>query len=443
MAQLKNQLPMQNQSFSFLQKATVIVGVAIGMFLASCQDRVEITREYTVFEPVYLSLAEIRDGLDVVAPKPIEERGRIYLYDHWILINEPGSGIHVIDNSVPQSPSATQFIELPGNFNFSVRNDLLYADSYIDLVVLDIRDMNNISEVTRLEGIFENFDNGYLFDQDSGLIVSYEPVRVVTVSLEDAGGRFEEVFNGGFFGFSDRALMAESASYIPQPQNNTGVGGSMATYTIVNDFLYALDNPSLITFDISNADDPVKVSELQLGWDIETLFPYGNNLFVGAQSGMYIINNSVQSAPELISMYSHIVSCDPVVVQGDRAYVTLRSGNTCFGNLNQLEVINISDLANPSLIEAYPMTSPHGLGIDGSSLFICEGESGLKVFDASDDEKISQNMLTHIQNLDAYDVIPFDNTLYLIGKDGLYQYDYSDPNNLTFISKLEISGSEL
>ncbi|CAN0024589.1 unnamed protein product [Chrysoparadoxa australica] len=365
---------MKKNLLTLYQKTILLMGVVSGMILVSCQDRVEITREYTVFEPVYLSLASIREGLDVVAPKPIVERGNIYLYKNWIMINEPGNGIHVIDNSVPQSPVAKQFIELPGNFSFSVRNDLLYADSYLDLVVIDVSNMNDITEVNRLEGIFENFNDNYTLDLDSGLIIAYEPRRRVTITEEEVGGEFKDVFSGGFFGMREDAMLSYSASSMPQPQNMTGVGGSMATYTIVNEYLYALDNSSLHTFDISDAEEPVKASELFLGWDIETLFPYENNLFVGAQSGMYIIDNTTPSSPGLITMYSHMVSCDPVVVQGDRAYVTLRSGNTCRGSLNQLEVINISDLSNPTLVAEYPMNSPHGLGIEGNPLLIVEGE---------------------------------------------------------------------
>lgn len=428
---------------TLLQQTITLMGVVLGMVLVSCQDRVEITREYTVFEPVYLSLAEIREGVDVVAPRPIQERGRIYLYQHWILINEPGNGIHIIDNSVPQSPAARQFITLPGNFNFSVRNDLLYADSYIDLVILDISNIDDIREVNRMEAIFQDLDDIYTMNLDSGLVIDYEPVRRVTVTQEDVGGHFEDVFVGGFFGFREDAMVAVDQSDFSSPQGATGIGGSMAMYTIVNDYLYVLDNSNLVTFDISDATNPTKTNELLLGWDIETLFPSGNNLFVGAQSGMYIIDNSTQSSPELMSVYSHIVSCDPVVVQGDRAYVTLRSGNNCFGTLNQLEVINISDLRNPRMIKTYPMTSPHGLGIDGSTLFICEGESGLKIFDAADELAISNNMIMYVNDIDAYDVIPYQNTLYLIGHDGLYQYDYSSPDDIKLISKLEIGGSEL
>lgn len=50
---------------------------------------------------------------------------------------------------------------------------------------------------------------------------------------------------------------------------------------------------------------------------------------------------------------SHVQSCDPVVVQGDLAYVTLRG--ECFGESNRLEVINVSNPNTPELVtELHP-----------------------------------------------------------------------------------------
>ncbi len=84
------------------------------------------------------------------------------------------------------------------------------------------------------------------------------------------------------------------------------------------------------------------------------------------------------------------------------------------------------------------MQNPHGLGIDNSTLFLCEGEHGLKVFDAKDLNKIDENLLAHFKDHDAFDVIPLGTSLLLIGKDGLYQYDYSDPSDIKLISILPI-----
>jgi hypothetical protein len=103
-----------------------------------------------------------------------------------------------------------------------------------------------------------------------------------------------------------------------------------------------------------------------------------------------------------------------------------------------LEVIDVKDLKNPVLLKTYLMTNPHGLGIDNKTLFICDGDDGLKVFDASDYKTISANQLAHYKNINTYDVIPYNNVAIMTGKDGIYQFDYSDVKNIKLISTLQI-----
>jgi hypothetical protein len=174
----------------------------------------------------------------------------------------------------------------------------------------------------------------------------------------------------------------------------------------------------------------------EVAWDIETIFPYKNSLFIGSASGMHIFDVTSPDEPVKLSTYTHVRSCDPVVVDDQYAYVTLRSGTTCAGNVNQLEVIDITDLREPQLVATYPMTNPHGLGIDEKTLFICDGIDGLKAFDAADVTKIDQHLLAHYKNIDAKDVIPYDNVLIMIGEDGLFQYDYSDPKEIKLLSTI-------
>ena len=60
----------------------------------------------------------------------------------------------------------------------------------------------------------------------------------------------------------------------------------------------------------------------------------------------------------------HVTSCDPVVVEGNYADITLRTGNTCETDVNQLDIVDIHALDQPTLIKSHPMYNPHGLGID-------------------------------------------------------------------------------
>ena len=52
-------------------------------------------------------------------------------------------------------------------------------------------------------------------------------------------------------------------------------------------------------------------------------------------------------------------------------------------------------------------------------------------------QAIDQNRLG-TQNIHSYDVIPFRNVAIVVGSDGLYQYDYSDPKNLKLLSKIAV-----
>ncbi|WP_315816618.1 hypothetical protein [Paraflavitalea speifideaquila] len=72
-----------------------------------------------------------------------------------------------------------------------------------------------------------------------------------------------------------------------------GQGGSMARFTLINNFLYTVTANSLNTFDVSTAQQPSFVAARNLNnWGIETIFPFKEKLFIGSNSGMYIYNVS-------------------------------------------------------------------------------------------------------------------------------------------------------
>ncbi len=141
-----------------------------------------------------------------------------------------------------------------------------------------------------------------------------------------------------------------------------------------------------------------------------------------------------------MSMYTHFTACDPVVVEGNHAFVTLRATERCPRGVNRLEVIDVEDPYDPKKVAFYEMMNPHGLGIDNGNLFVSEGKHGLKIMDASDPAKIE--LLRHIKNISTYDVIPYNNVLMVTGESGIMQYDYSDINNMKHLSTIQISQQE-
>ena len=265
-------------------------------------------------------------------------------------------------------------------------------------------------------------------DTSKGVITGYK-VSYETVDVDEERYLWEERF------FAMDAAMNKVNS------SGTGTGGSMARFTLYSDYLYAIDHASLHLFDVSNNADPTFFKKFPISWQIETLFPYNQMLFIGARSGMYIYSLQNPANPEFISEFRHANACDPVVVEGDYAYVTLRGGNLCGAIESELEVIDISTIESPKLVKSYPLEEPYGLGIDDDILFICDGKDGLKIYNADDPLKISDNILAHYKDINAFDVIPLGNVLLMIGIDGLYQYDYSDINNIKLLSHIQVYGN--
>jgi hypothetical protein len=414
----------------------------LGIFISGCTDDCDSRLYYTYLEPVYMTTQEIREAFEFREPVELSIPGKIYLFGNYLFVNEVGRGIHIINNTDKRNPVNIGFVNIPGNYDMAVKGNILYADNYVDLLALDISNTNDVKLVKRLEGVFNDHYHYEFLDQgQEAVIVAYEETDTVWYDNPDCGGVMPQFLRseGGFIALGGAMDASAPNSAPPSSASPTGIGGSMARFAIVNDILYTIGSYNLGVFDITITSDPVFGNHVDIGWNIETIFPYENNLFIGAQNGMYIYDISEPSAPEFMSTFAHVNSCDPVVVNEDYAFVTLRSGRECEGFTNQLDVIDISNLYNPYLIKTYPMQNPHGLGLDGDALFICEGEWGLKIFNASDVNAITSNQIKHYTDMHSYDVIPFNDNLIMIGRDGLYQYDYSSLENIELLSHLSIA----
>lgn len=234
-------------------------------------------------------------------------------------------------------------------------------------------------------------------------------------------------------------VLDDTANNTTKNQVSSGIAGSMAQFAIVDNYLYTVDYKSLKVFHIVNADNPELLETIDLGVGIETIFPQNNNLFIGTQTGVRIYDITNPRNPQEVSEFVHVTSCDPVVANDDYAVATLRGGTPCNGNLNQLDLIDISDIENPTLISNAGLINPYGLGfsaIDENIVYVCDGYAGLKAFDISDTEDLE--MVMHLESIEAIDIIPAENNLLVVlSRQGIYQFDSSNPLELvqkSFIS---------
>ena len=392
----------------------------------SCDKNDDADYEFVqVATPQLMSKTAFRSSVEVIAPKTIEEPGKIYVYQDYIFVGDVHSGIHIIDNSDPKSPKAIKFIQIPGNEDISVKDNFLYADSATDLVVFDISDINNVSIIEQLEDVFnvynydipveaEAVDYGK-FDFDDDIIVGW------TLTTE----RRKKVDNTMDIALDDGVVLSAGA------ESTTGTGGSLARFQIVDNYLYTVGNYEMAIFNIQNLAEPVLSNTQYAGWNIETMFQAEGYLYLGSTNGMYIYNLVNPSSPEFVSDFKHWEGCDPVVVDGDYAYLTLRGGNLCGQLESVLEVIDISDKTNPTLAARYNLENPYGLGIKNNMLYVCDGTAGLKLFERETPEDLK--LVNSLKDIRAQDVIPLENSLIMIGGNTLYQYDYMD-NSIELIS---------
>ena len=420
---------MRIRSFSALTVSTLAL---LSVFNSCVKDT--CTRRYTYWEPVYRTKDEVRSNIKNNSSREIERPGKIYIRGNYIFLNEIDRGVHIIDNTIRSAPRNIAFIDIPGNLDMAVKGNILYADFYTDLVAIDITNPQQVVVKKFAENVFPERYYGNGFSQNPAMIIA-DWVKKDTVVQASCGG------NGGFFGFgrmmsSDVLMLSSSTGASTAGASPFGMGGSMARFTIVNDYLYAVSQSALNVVSIVNGENPVFSNKVQIGWGIETLYPFNNRLFIGSTTGMFIYDISTPTSPVKLGSFTHVRSCDPVIADNNHAFVTLRSGTACQGFNEQLDVLDITNLSNPVLIKTYQMTNPHGLAKDGNTLIICDGRDGLKFYNVSDVRNLS--LQKQVTGLNTYDVIAFNGWALVVAKDGLYQYDYSSLSNINLISKLGI-----
>jgi len=415
-------------------KIKIILILILGLFtLISCNNDNDEYIMVKVATPEYMTVDALRSSVEITSPIPIIESGKIYVYNDLVLVSDIDKGIHVIDNSNPENPHKIACIKIKANKDMEIKGDYLYADSLMDLVVFDISDIYSIKEVTRLENVLQQYVPVPFFED---VIVdygenTYNPDEIIIAwNITDELRTIEEINEINRGGIMDDLVFANEANV------STGQGGSLARFKIVNDILYAVDSHSINIFNIENLEFPEDVGEIYAGFDIETIFNRDVHLFLGSMSGMYIYDISSPATPKFISEFQHGTACDPVVVDNQYAYITLRAGNFCGALDSSLQIVDISDLYNPELKKSYAMDNPYGLGVKENLLFICDGTSGLKVYNKTDVEDLK--LLDHFKDINTYDVIPLDERLLMIGDNELFQYKYSD-NGLDLISKFSLN----
>jgi hypothetical protein len=95
------------------------------------------------YRPLYGS--QVATEVSLLPAKALENPGKIYVYNQYLLINERSKGIHIYNNSDPSNPQAVAFINLLGNTDMAIKNDILYADHNGDLKSIRLNGFNALA----------------------------------------------------------------------------------------------------------------------------------------------------------------------------------------------------------------------------------------------------------------------------------------------------------
>ena len=105
-------------------------------FSGCLRDQCDRTHEFIRYDPIYMTAEGMRVDVTVKGPQELKSPGNINYYNGYLLVNELQKGVHVFDNHDPANPINLAFIEIPGNRDIAVRNNILFADMFIDLVAI-------------------------------------------------------------------------------------------------------------------------------------------------------------------------------------------------------------------------------------------------------------------------------------------------------------------
>ena len=409
------------------------------LFLFSGCMKDKVTRTYTISTPIYQVLTKFRESIKSQSPVAVENAGKITVAGKYIYLSEPYKGIHIIDNSDPANPKNVSFINIPGNEDMAIQGNALYADAYGDLVTFDISNPLNVVAKNFLANVFPDHSIYYLGSYQPGSPYNPDSVNVI-VGWSTRDTTVDYIPNTGMiypaYGTPGCGNCAFMASAVPNSSIATvGTNGSTARFSIIQNYLYTVGTSVLTAFNISQSYVPAFSSELTVDWHVETIYPLKGKLFVGTNNGMYMYDVSASPGkPSLIGQFTHVRGCDPVIADDHYAYVTINDSSACLGINNELQIVDISDLSNSFLARAYPLSHPVGLSKDGNKLFVCDRNAGLIMYDATD--VLNLSVIKLMNDGIFYDVVAENGLAIVVAGDGIYQYDYSDLNNIHLVSKL-------
>ncbi len=421
-----------------MKKLLLILLPLTFFILQSCtKDFGSVEVSYKKATAVYGDLVAIRNTPLMEGARPINNAGKIFVAENLLLIGEEGDGIHIVDNTNPKNPTNLSFMNIPGNREFYVAGNILYAESHYDMLKIDLSNKSQPSIASRVEDAFADSEN---FKNANGEVLIKFNFEDVTEKVSEDSEIYQQLWGHQEIYYYDFAHQLIPPSQVPVSfaGNSSASIGSVNRIAVAKNHVYVITSNSITPFE-DNGTLTV-FDEVYANGGMETIYPDGDKLYIGTQQSMEIFDINNPAQPQWNASFQHATSCDPVLPCGDVAYVTLRTGDVgdCPGDENALLVLDVKN-TNPTQLQEIEMESPFGMTIVGSKLYVGEGRNGLKIFNIEDKQNITLD--TWEPNIEAYDIIyhPTNPNLILIaGPVGISQYEIEGDATFSLLSTMTL-----
>lgn len=135
-------------------KITIIVTSVLTLLIFGVVACVKKKNEIMGYAPIYGNPSEMHK-IESQGVQPIVNGGKIYAFQNYTFQVEAGKGVHIIQNNSLTDANKIDFINIPGCTNIAVKNNILYADNYTDLIGIDINNIHSVAVISRIENTFQ------------------------------------------------------------------------------------------------------------------------------------------------------------------------------------------------------------------------------------------------------------------------------------------------
>ena len=260
-----------------MRKHYAFVLIAILFFQGCIEDAGKVSVTYEKATAIYGDLSALRSQTLFSESRPITDAGKIFIGEDFLLIGEEGEGIHVFDNTVPENPTSIGFINIFGSREFYLAGNELYAESVYDMVKIDLTDIRQPQLISRVEDAFAT----PITNTDGEEIIGFHH-ETVTEEFDINDSRLEDIrqsINNTIYLNFEQQLIPPSAVPTSFAGNSNGTIGTVNRIAEHNGHVYVIGKSRLSIF--SSAGSFELMGQEQIGWEMETVYPLGDRLFIG------------------------------------------------------------------------------------------------------------------------------------------------------------------